>query len=169
VDQVHPDRLHWRFSSPVRPVRWRYAQAPSRRAGPPANAHLRGPSSDSPGVPSGQSHQSAGRRRDRSMREGVDRKCAAAGLFFRGRRREGRRQKNRPELPRSPGCAGEAVSKALRQLCIRYGTFGVRRKLSEHGLACVFWRYRRLRSRFRACRPLRPSAKSAAASSSALT
>jgi hypothetical protein len=34
-----------------------------------------------------------------SMRERVDQKCAVAGLLFRGRCRQGRRQKNWPELP----------------------------------------------------------------------
>ena len=58
-----------------------------------------GPTSDSPAVPIDESDQSRGRRGDQSMRECVDRKCAVAALLFRGRCRQGRRQKNWPELP----------------------------------------------------------------------
>src|SRR5258708_1487111 len=58
-----------------------------------------GPTSDSPGVPIDESDQSTGRRGDQSMRESVDRKCAVVGLLFRGRCRQGRRQKNWPGLP----------------------------------------------------------------------
>jgi hypothetical protein len=49
------------------------------------------------------------------------------------------------------------VSKTLRRLRIRYEPFGVRRQLSEHRLAYILWRY--LERWFRACRPLRASAK----------
>jgi hypothetical protein len=49
------------------------------------------------------------------------------------------------------------MSKTLRRLRIRYEPFGVRRQLSEHRLAYILWRY--LGRWFRACRPLRASAK----------
>jgi len=93
VVQMHSHRLRRRFSKAVRRLRrWPYAQAPKKRgARPPAthSAYLRGPTSDSPGVPIDESDQSTGRRGDQSMRERVDRKCAVSGLLFRGRCRQG--------------------------------------------------------------------------------
>ena len=93
VDQMHSHRLRRRFSKAVRRLRrWPYARAPKKRgARPPAthSAYLRGPTSDSPGVPIDESDQSTGRRGDQSMRERVDRKCAVSGLLFRGRCRQG--------------------------------------------------------------------------------
>jgi hypothetical protein len=101
LDQMHSHCLRRGFSKAVRRIRWPYARAPNRGARPAAthSAYLRGPRSDSPAVPFDESDQSTGRRGDQSMRERVDRKCAVPGLLFRGRCRQGRRQKNWPELP----------------------------------------------------------------------
>src|SRR5207249_4996262 len=46
-----------------------------------------------------------------------------------------------------------------RPLRIRYDPFGVHRQLSEHRLAYLLWRYLGRHRQFRACRPVRASAK----------
>ena len=84
VDQMHSHRLRRGFSKAVRRVLWDCARAPKKPgARPPAthSAHLRGPTSDSPGVRIDESNQGTGRRGDQSMREHVDPKCAV-GCFF---------------------------------------------------------------------------------------
>jgi hypothetical protein len=109
VDQMHSFRLRRGFSKAVRRVLSPYARAPKKRgARAPAkhSAYLCGPSSDSPALPIDGADQSTGRRGDRSMRERVDQKCTVPGLLFRGRCRQGRRQKNWPEMPWSSSCAG---------------------------------------------------------------
>ena len=109
MDQMHSHRLPRGFSKAVHRVLWPCARAPKKRgARPPAahSAYLRGSTSDPPALPIDESNQSKGRRGDQSMRERVDPKCAVARLLFRGRCRQGRRQKNWPELPRSSSCPG---------------------------------------------------------------
>jgi hypothetical protein len=109
VDQMHSFRLRRGFSKAVRRVLSPHARAPKKRgARAPAkhSAYLCGPSSDSPALPIDGADQSTGRRGDRSMRERVDQKCTVPGLLFRGRCRQGRRQKDWPEMPWSSSCAG---------------------------------------------------------------
>jgi len=109
VGQMHSHRLRPGVSKAVRRVLWPYARAPKKRGARPPAAHggyLRGPTSDPPALPIEESNQSTGRWGDQSMRERVDWKCAVAELLFRGWCRQGRRQKNWPELSWSSSCAG---------------------------------------------------------------